>query len=147
MGTHLTERVNMDTLKTKPQYQYKSYLITFQYIVCPPALAITAMYIVPHDIMYLWRNSCRMAHLMSDTWDLPDIKLQWLCMLFNMSHTCLLGFKSTLCAGHLSVRRLFVTSITCVLLSTWRGVLSFANIISRLNRIWGKISGRIILSY
>ena len=43
----------MDTLKQKLQYQYKSYLISIQYIVCPPAVAITAMYIVPHDIMYL----------------------------------------------------------------------------------------------
>ena len=43
----------MDTLKQKLQYQYKSYLIPFQYIVCPPAVAITAMYIVPHYIMYL----------------------------------------------------------------------------------------------
>ena len=54
---------------------------------------------------------------------------------FNMSHECLHGFKSILCAGHWSVRRLFVTSITCVLLATWRGVLSFANIISRLKRM------------
>ena len=36
---------------------------------------------------------------------------------FNMSHMCLLGFKSILCTGHWSVRRMFVTSITCVLLS------------------------------
>ena len=44
----------MDTLKTKKlQYQYKSYLISFQYIVYTPALAVTAMDIVPHDIMYL----------------------------------------------------------------------------------------------
>jgi len=53
MGTHLIERVNMVILKQKLQYQYKSYLISFPYIVCPPAVAITAMYIVPHDIMYL----------------------------------------------------------------------------------------------
>jgi len=50
MGTHLTERINMDTLKQNLQYQYKSYI---QYIVCPPAVLITAMYIVPHDIMYI----------------------------------------------------------------------------------------------
>ena len=60
-----------------------------------------------------------------------------------MSHTCLLGFKSILCAGHWSVRRLFVTSMTCVLLAAWRGVLSFANIISRLKRIWRKRTGRM----
>jgi len=53
MGTHLTERINMDTLKQKLQYQYNSYLVSFPYIVCPPAVAITAMYIVPNDIMFL----------------------------------------------------------------------------------------------
>ena len=62
---------------------------------------------------------------------------------FNMSHTCLLGFKSILCAGHCSVRRGFVTSITCVLRAAWRGLLSFANIILRLKRIWGKRTGRM----
>ena len=65
-------------------------------------------------------------------------------LLFNMSHTYLLGFKSMLCAGHWSVRRLLVKSITCVLLTAWRGVLSFANIISRLKRIWGKRIGRMM---
>ena len=44
----------MDTLKQKLQYQYKSYLISFQYFVCPPAVAITTTYIVPHDRMYLF---------------------------------------------------------------------------------------------
>ena len=63
-------------------------------------------------------------------------------MRFNISYTCLLGFKSIL-AGHWSIRRLFDTSITCVLLAAWRGVLSFANIISRLKQIWGKRTGRM----
>ena len=66
----------MDTLKQKLQDQYKSYLISIQYIVCPPAVAITAMYIVPHDIMYLWSNCCRMAHLMSN---MREIWVQRLC--------------------------------------------------------------------
>ena len=66
----------MDTLKQKLQYRYKSYLISFQYIVCPLAVAITAMYIVPHDIMFLWRNCCIMAHLMSNTRELSEIGLQ-----------------------------------------------------------------------
>jgi len=69
----------MDTLKQKLQYQYNLYLISFQYIVCPPAVAITAMYIVPHDIMYLWKNCCRMAHLMSNMRELAEICLQRLC--------------------------------------------------------------------
>jgi len=50
MGTHLTDSINMVTLKT---ITAKSFLISFQYIVCPTAVAITAMYIVPQDIMYL----------------------------------------------------------------------------------------------
>ena len=54
-----------------------------------------------------------------------------------MSHTCLLGFKSILCAGHWNVRRLFVTSITCA----WRGVLSFAMTV--MLWLWGKRTGRM----
>ena len=84
----------------------------------------------PHDIMYLWRSCCRIVHLMSNTCELPEIG-------------CLLGFKSILCAGQWSVRRLFVTSITSVLLAAWHGMLSFANIISRLKRIWGKRTDRM----
>ena len=34
----------MDTLKQQLQYPYKSCLISFQYIVWPPAVAITALY-------------------------------------------------------------------------------------------------------
>ena len=37
----------MDTLKQKLQYRYKSYLISCQYSVCPPAVTIPAMYIIP----------------------------------------------------------------------------------------------------
>ena len=69
MGTHLTDSINMVTLKT---ITAKSYLISFQYIVCRTAVAITAMYIVPQDIMYLWR----MTHVMSNTRELLEISLQ-----------------------------------------------------------------------
>ena len=92
MGTHLTERINMDTLKTKLQYQYKSYLMLFQCIVCPPAVAITEMYIVPHDIMHLWRNCCRMAHLMSNTrwasWDLVAASVHTHCTSICPTRAC-----------------------------------------------------------
>ena len=57
---------------------------------------------------------------------------------FNMPHTCLLGVKSILCAGHWNVRRLFV-----VLLAAWRGVLYFGKIISRLKRICCKRTDRM----
>ena len=102
------------------------------------------MCIVPHDILYLWRNGCRMAHLMTRV---SSLRFGYSgcarTLRFNMSHTYLLGFRSILCAGHCSVRRLCVTSITCVLLSAWYGALSFANIISRLKRIWGKRTDRM----
>ena len=88
---------------------------------------------VPHDRMYLFGNCCRMAHLMSNTHELPEVGLQRL-----RTHIALQFVPHVLCAGHWSVRRLFVTSITCVLLAAWRGVLSFVNIITRLKRIWGK---------
>ena len=105
------------------------------------------MYIVPHDIMYLSRN-CSVVEWQI-RWVTRVSSLRFGCsgcartLRFNMSHMCLLGFKSILCTGHWSVRRMFVTSITCVLLSALHGVLSFDNIVSRLKRIWGKRTSRM----
>jgi len=111
-------------------------------MLCPHDVTISTWYIVPQDIMYLWRNCCRMAHLMSNSRELSEIWLQRLCTRIALQYIqrVLARISVILCAGHCSVRRVFVTSITCVILFAWRGVLSFANIISRLKRIWGKRS-------
>ena len=76
-------------------------------------------------IMYLWRYCCGMA---AHIWWITRVSSLrfgcsgWACTLrFNRSHTCSIGFKSGLVAGHLSVRTLFAASITCVLLAAWHG--------------------------
>ena len=75
---------------------------------------------VPHDRMYLWRNCCRMTHLMSNKRDLSEIRLQRLDTHIALQYVPhMLRFKSILRAAHWSVGRVL-----------------------RLKSIWGKRTDR-----
>ena len=77
---------------------------------------------------------------------LDDLELQGInennvykeCILY-VPHVLARIYVHTMCRS-LECSKLFVTRITCVFLSAWYGVLSFANVISRLKKIWGKIN-------
>ena len=94
--------------------------------------------------MYMWRNCCRMAHLMSNTRELPEIGLQWLCT--HCASIC-----PTRACSDLSpyfVQAIGVFNVVCYkynvcapICMTWCVILG--NIISWLKRIWGKRTNRM----
>ena len=109
-------------------------------MVCPPAVAIPAMYIVPHGIMYLWRNCCRMAHLMSNT-DLVAVPGYTHCATICPTRTC--SDLSPYVVQAIEVFDVCLLQYNLCAPSRMTGLLSFANIISRLKRICGKRTGRM----
>ena len=108
------------------------YLISFQYFLHPLGVASTARYHELVDIMRLWLQ-------------LWNGRTHTRTLYSNWTNNWSIGFKSRLCAGHLSCCTLFATIITSVPLAAWHDAYSHANIIPRLARIWRRRTDRMKL--